>query len=250
MSVEIINHPYREAASLHTSPSNTMIVGVTISFLFALLYVFDQMPCAKASWVSDSTLGISWLDTTIREFLELSATASSTIVASTSSTLFPTKSNKQKERPNATTHPCQREEHLDHQECKLEELDEAALKSICDRLGINVHDDVFAYTLPSTNHAEHHDYVRAAYECLMTEKEVQELLVAHKIPDDLVDPDVQLVADMLLEILEKEPQLLREFEGSMREQDSDLWKSLRATFDDNDEILPTLLADTLLAYSA
>ena len=125
-----------------------------------------------------------------------------------------------------------------------------ALKSICDRLGINVHDDVFAYTLPSTNHAEHHDYVRAAFECLMTEKEVQELLVAHKIPEDLVDPDAHLMADMLLEIMEKEPKLLREFESSLREQDSDLWKSLRAAFDDNDGILPTLLANTLLAYSA
>jgi hypothetical protein len=116
-------------------------------------------------------------------------------------------------------------------------------------MGIDIHELVFPFIIAKERDAEHKHYVRAAYECLVVEKDIHDMIKSNDIPEEYIDADPDVMADMLLAIFEDNPEVLKELETKMKEQDPDLWRTLRATLEDSDETSPELLADALRMLS-
>jgi hypothetical protein len=136
-----------------------------------------------------------------------------------------------------TKRTCLTEKHLDPQACRLEDLKDTALKDICGRMGIDVYNDILQYTSQGAA-IEHQDFVRAAHECLVAERDVRKMLKSNEtIPEDLVDPDSDLMADMLSEILEQNPAVLKELINNLKVNDPSFWQVINPKTDDGEEVI-------------
>lgn len=131
---------------------------------------------------------------------------------------------------------CEKEEHLELDGCTLTDLPDSALKSICDRIGLDVETHVFPYLFENEQYGEggdsstnaggevevtkrehtHLDYVKAAEECFLIEQEMDRL--------SLEDPD--LMEALEREALEDDPELLAEVIADVLAQDPSLMDEL------------------------
>eukprot|EP00541_Cyclophora_tenuis_P011800 CAMPEP_0116542414 /NCGR_PEP_ID=MMETSP0397-20121206/1005_1 /TAXON_ID=216820 /ORGANISM="Cyclophora tenuis, Strain ECT3854" /LENGTH=190 /DNA_ID=CAMNT_0004066425 /DNA_START=67 /DNA_END=639 /DNA_ORIENTATION=- len=131
---------------------------------------------------------------------------------------------------------CTTEDDVDFEDCWMHELDIPELDAICQRVGLNATTDVFPFleeldtddddddhdkTRPS-----HHDYVTAAYECLMIEQDVQLMLHDYNLfPPDLSDRRGQAL--VLQDVLDREPLLLKQLEEELQQRAPELWTKMQ-----------------------
>jgi hypothetical protein len=134
-------------------------------------------------------------------------------------------SSKDDDKPNATTKLCETEQHLDYPDCTLEDLKIPALKAICKRVGIDVYEDVFPYLVKEGSSPTHEDFERAAFECLTVEKETHAMLVSGYIPDEYVSGDPRTMANLLVGIIDHNPEIMNELQELMSEQFPELLAS-------------------------
>jgi hypothetical protein len=185
------------------------------------------------------TSGSSWFMNAVNEILTLpqSSWNSKYSLRSTAAAAINKALNQSSGEPTSDTkRSCLNEKHLDPQECRLEDLKDSALKDICGRMGIDVENDVLPYYTPHGAVIEHQDFVRAAHECLLAERDVRKMLKSNEtIPEDLVEPDLDLMANMLSEILEQNPSVLKELVNNLKVHDPSFWKVVNSKADDDAE---------------
>jgi len=132
---------------------------------------------------------------------------------------------------------CQSEADLNFDSCDLQHLPKQALIDICDRVGLDMEQQVFPLLDlgldaggPEKKEHDHVDYVQGARECLLVAAEVDRM--EEDAPDELEDLERSMLAE--------DPGLLTEVVEGALENDRSLLENLKAELKETD---PELLQD-------
>lgn len=116
-------------------------------------------------------------------------------------------------QPTANQQICETEEDLDFDQCRVEDLEIPALRAICERLGWPV------------QHEHKEDFVTAAYECLLLEQDVHDMVEEGSYPPDILH-DKQLTAAVLQDSLERDSTLFQHLMEELEAQQPELFKAI------------------------
>ena len=154
---------------------------------------------------------------------------------------------------------CSTEDDLDFETCKLEDLQIAELKAICERVGLDVEEHIFPPSKDSTGDASdsslqkeytHSDYVLAAEECLEVEEQMNQLLsedpeMLSELEQSMFAEDPALLSEVIAEVLSKSPDLMVALEKELMEEDPELYEDIKQELEEGQTFAdrPDILAD-------
>jgi len=157
---------------------------------------------------------------------------------------------------------CEVEDDLDFVDCNLQDLSTDALKAICDRVGLDIEQDIFTLldeemdNVSDLKERTHEDYIRAATECLEIDVYMEQMM---DDPDHELDlenyadmyGDDQEVFEAILDVFQQNPDILIGLVDDLKREDPEFYADIQSelgdgeTLSDRPDILAEVVALTL-----
>lgn len=148
---------------------------------------------------------------------------------------------------------CEVEDDLNSEDCNLEDLSTDALKAICDRIGLDIEQDIFPLFAPQTDdpskHIEytHEDYVGAVTECLEIEIYMEHMLdVDPEFEFDLENYVASMygadseIFDGILDVFNQSPELVTRMIEDLKAEDPEFYEDIQKELNDGETLADRL----------